>query len=125
MVLNWLFSLANTFEIVAQICSTAILFNFVLFALEIEQDNELYEDEDVDCLSCNNEKENCCCEVILNHFIELNRIIAELDLIEHLSSPAIASVVYLQVRLIYLYKKSQSLVEMSNSPRKVLKFLSP
>lgn len=64
---------------------------------EIEQDNELYEDEDVDCLSCNNEKENCCCEVILNHFIELNRIIAELDLIEHLSSPAIASVVYLQL----------------------------
>ena len=65
----------------------------------IVDDDEDEKDEECDgeCDGCNQVKCNCKCQLVLDNFIALNKILAELDLIEHVSNPAIISMVYYQV----------------------------
>ena len=52
------------------------------------------DEEVTDCPGCEEKKENCKCEIILETFSNLSGILKELDLVEQLANPAIIGVLY-------------------------------
>ena len=63
--------------------------------LDVSRDST---DEVVECSECGEEADTSCrCQDMLNNFTKLNKLLADLNLIEDISNPAIVSVVYEQL----------------------------